>query len=355
MNKKTFYILINKLYFMSPFVFQNHIKKNIINTIWFKKACKEKKIKVYFLSKEIINTKKSYFKKKFNTILYNKYSMIQFIFEKLEENHHLKLLNINLRNESIFNTVNLLNSIQNKFLNTKHLKDLLFIDRKDFVEEYKIKYNKYLDLSILCKILNNIYFKIENNSFKLLELLPNKLFVYSLLVREIISKYNNLNSDADISIKLNLDFNITLSRRKINYIRNKYLIINKNKTSSIKKNFTTYKELTRKNISLIDKKSTGIYELSTKEDFFYPYLKSDIVYIGSSNNLKKRLYDYMHQYKIHNKDFKSFIIKNQQKLYFRTLKTKLYKEYEKYLLDLFIESYGILPLLNKQKVLKKYF
>lgn len=355
MNKKTFYILINRLYFMSPLIFQNHIKKNIINTNWFKKACKEKRIKVYFLSKKIINTKKAYFKKKSNSIFYSKYSMIQFIFEELEGNNHLKLLNINLRNESLFNTVNLLICIQNKFLNTKHFRDLLFIKRKDFIESYRIKYNKYIDLSILSKMLNNTYFKIESENFKLEELIPQKLFIYSLLIREVISKYDNLTSDTNISIKLNLDFNVTLCRRKVNYIRNKYLIINKNRNSSIKKSFSTYRKLNRKNITLIDKKTTGIYEISTKKDFLYPYLKSDIIYIGSSNNLKKRLYNYIHQNKIHNKDFRFFAIKNLKKLYFRTLKTKLYREYEKYFLDSFIEDYGALPLLNKQRILKKHF
>lgn len=268
MNKKTFYILINRLYFMSPFIFQNHIKKNIINTNWFKKACKEKKIKVYFLSKKIINTKKSYFKKKSNSIFYSKYSMIQFIFEELEENNHLKLLNINLRNESLFNTVNLLVSLQNEFLNTKHYRDLFFIKRKDFIERYKIKYNKYIDLSILSKMLNNTYFKVENESFKLEELIPKELFIYSLLIREVISKYSNLNSDINISIKLNLDFNIDLCRRKINYIRNKYLIINKNKNSFIKKNFTIFKKLNRKNISSIDKKLMEFIKYPQKKIFY---------------------------------------------------------------------------------------
>ena len=93
----------------------------------------------------------------------------------------------------------------------------------------------------------------------------------------------------------------------------------------------------------------------TKKDFLYPYLKSDIIYIGSSNNLKKRLYNYIHQNKIHNKDFRLFAIKNLKKLYFRILKTKLYKEYEKYFLDSFIQYYGALPLLSKQKILKKHF
>ena len=44
-------------------------------------------------------------------------------------------------------------------------------------------------------------------------------------------------------------------------------------------------------------------------------------------------------------------------LYFRVLKTTLYKEYEKHFMDLFIKEYGSLPILNKQRILniKKNF
>jgi DNA-directed RNA polymerase specialized sigma54-like protein len=42
--------------------------------------------------------------------------VIQFEFQELENNYHLKLSNINLRNETLFNVINFLISIQNKFL-----------------------------------------------------------------------------------------------------------------------------------------------------------------------------------------------------------------------------------------------
>lgn len=58
MNRKIFYFLTNTLYLMSPLVFKNHLKKHIFDTSWFKKAVKEKKIKIKFLSKKILKSSK---------------------------------------------------------------------------------------------------------------------------------------------------------------------------------------------------------------------------------------------------------------------------------------------------------
>lgn len=176
--------------------------------------------------------------------------MIQFKFEKLENNNHLKLLNINLR------------------------KDLLQFERKDFIKMYQEKYNKYLDLSIFSKILNYFYFKIETKEYKVVDLFPSKLLFYSILIREIISKYINIHTDDLISKKLKEKYKINISRRKVNYIRNKYLILNKNKQPYINKEFSSYEILSKINLRFLKYKQKGIYELSSKKVCEYPYMKS---------------------------------------------------------------------------------
>lgn len=351
MNRKIFYLLTNNLYLMSPLVFKNHLKKHIFDTSWFKKAVKEKKIKIKFLSKKILkSSKKNYFKKVNEDYFFEKYSMIQFEFKELENNYHLKLLNINLRNETLFNVINFLIFIQNKFLKTNHYRDLLQFERKDFIKMYIEKYNKYLNLSIFSKILNYFFFKIGTKEYKILDLFPSKLLFYSMLIREIINTYVDIHSDILISNKLKEKYKIDVSRRRVNYIRNKYLILNKNKPKHINKEFTSYKILSKTNLKFLKYKQKGIYELSLKGISNHSFVKSEIIYIGSTNNLKKRLLTYTNKRKAHNKDMKLFF-KNLDILYFRVLKTKLYKEYEKYFIDCFIKDYGCLPTLNKQRVL----
>ncbi|MDZ7819466.1 MAG: GIY-YIG nuclease family protein [Aliarcobacter sp.] len=350
MNRKIFYLLTNNLYLASPLLFRNEIIKNIISKSWFKKACKENKIKIILLSKNISTSKKYYVINKSSKYLFDKYSMIQFRFEKLENNNHLKLLNINLRNETLFNVINYLISIQSKFLETKHYKDLLQFERKDFIKMYQEKYNKYLDLSIFSKILNYCHFKIETKEYKIIDLFPSKLLFHSILIREIINKYINIHSDDLISKKLKEKYKINISRRKVNYIRNKYLILNKNKQQHIHKEFTSYEILSKINLRFLKYKQKGIYELSSKRICEYPYMKIETLYIGSTNNLRKRLLSYTSIEKGHNKNMESFF-RDLDILYFRVLKTRLYKEYEKHFIDLFIKDYGSLPILNKQRIL----
>jgi hypothetical protein len=206
-----------------------------------------------------------------------------------------------------------------------------------------------MDLSILSKILNNTHFNIKNKIFKLSDLIPTKTFLKSLYIRDIINNYPNINSDKMISLKLKDNFNIDISRRNVNHIRNKFLIFYKRRKSFSRNNFSQYYLLSKKNIQLIEYKQKGIYEFISERMYDYPYIKSKIVYIGSSNNLRKRLFNYTNN-TLHNKDLKIFF-ENENTLYFRFIKTSFYKKYEKFLINSFIEDSGSLPLLNKQKIL----
>ncbi|MCT7588525.1 GIY-YIG nuclease family protein [Aliarcobacter butzleri] len=96
----------------------------------------------------------------------------------------------------------------------------------------------------------------------------------------------------------------------------------------------------------------GVYELSSNEKIFYPFAENKVIYIGSSNNLKKRLKTYTSK-TAHTNDIKNFI-KDNEKIYFRIIKTFDYQEHEKELIDTFINLYGDLPRLNTQRILKEF-
>jgi hypothetical protein len=359
MKNKIFYMFTNKLHEMSYHVYLNHLKNQILSQSWFKKACKDKKIKIIYLSKNIIkhNLKKTYFQVENNNIYFDKFFLLKFDYEKLEDNKHIKLLNINIKNEVLFNVVSRLVLIQNEFLTTSYYQDVKIINRKYFIKDYIEKYNTYLDASILSKILNNKTECIINKKKILLKyLLPQRNYIYSLYIREIINNNPIINSDLVISNILKRTYQIKLSRRQICYIRNKYLIpqTNNRKDHNFyklnEKLFDEKKKLEKNNIVNLKYNIKGIYELSTNKMEKYPYMKNNIVYIGSSNDIKKRLFSYTIK-NAHTTAIKDFIKENND-IYFRIIKTTQYKEYEALFINAFINMSGTLPKLNKQHVCK---
>lgn len=358
MKKIPFYILNNNLHKMSYINYLNHLKKNVLSQDWFKKACKEKKIRISYLSKNIFfkNLKNSYLKYNQNTIYFFKLFLLKFEYEELENNNHLKLLNINIKNETTFKITKLLFSLQKSFLKTNHYQDINIISRKDFVTEYIRRYKSYLDLSILCNILNTIQYLYNNNIQKLSFLIPKKNYVYSLYIKDLInSNVKILKGDSDLSKILYSKYKILIPRRRICTIRNKYLISPIEKKTKF--DFYLYHErfydikrkLNKRNISLLNKNTTGIYELSSSKDNKYPFSRNNIIYIGSSSNIKKRLLTYSSK-NAHTENIRQFFKKNEN-IYFRIIQTLDYKQFEMLFINSFIEINGKLPKLNTQRVL----
>ncbi len=282
--------------------------------------------------------------------------LIKFKYESLEGNHHVKLLNINIKNESIFNLLKLLCNLQSTFLSSNCLQDLCIFKRANIIELYKKTYNLYFDSSILSKILNNSSVLLNGRKRFLAELVPKEIFLYSLYIKDIITKNPANLNDTNVAMLLYQQYNILLSRRKVCYIRNKYLIqpISKRHDSYFYINndklFSPYQELKKENILNLAKNTKGIYELSSLKKENYPTTKSTIIYLGSSKDLKQRLLMYTSN-NAHTESLKNYI--NTNSIYFRTINTVNYKEYEMIFLNAFIVLYGNLPLLNKQIIREK--
>jgi hypothetical protein len=332
MKKQVFYMIMNSLYKMNYRQYTNYIKKKILNTSWFKEAVRNKKIKIIYLEKNSSN----------------KYLNIQFIIKDFISYKRAALLNVNLKNITIYNIRTLLKEVQHKFIKTNNSLDLKLITRVELVKIYKKRFNidnkpRYLDLSLLSKILSHYTFNMKKKNYYLVSLLPSKTYLISIYIRDIISK-NPIISDSQISNELEKNFQINCTRRQVCYIRIKYLIATYLKRDKIsykynEKYFTQIYHLTKAIISKIVPNSSGIYELIAN---------NQTVYIGSSKNLKSRLYNYSVQ-NGHTDTINSFMQKNL--MYIRFIKTAMYKKYEKIFLDDFIYFTGKLPILNKQRVL----
>ncbi|MCT7552596.1 hypothetical protein N5T67_07090 [Aliarcobacter butzleri] len=226
MKKIPFYLLTNKLYTMSFKNYLNYLKQDILSSSWFKENCKNKNIKVKVLSKDYCSkeTKNCYFIYKEEKIYFYKLFLLKFEYKKeIKNNYHLKLLNINIKHETLFNLITMLFSSQKLFLDTGHYPNINFLDRKVFIETYVKKYNSYL---VLSKILNNTHYEQDGYIYKLSHLFPKKTFIYSLYIKILLSTQIDLKNDLEIAKQLFEIYNVKISRRTVCDIRNKYLIPN---------------------------------------------------------------------------------------------------------------------------------
>ena len=74
--------------------------------------------------------------------------------------------------------------------------------KKLFIETYVKKYNSYLDLSVLSKILNNTHYEQDSYIYKLSQLFPKKTFIYSLYIKILLSTKIDLKNDLEIAKQL---------------------------------------------------------------------------------------------------------------------------------------------------------
>lgn len=300
MKKIAFYTIIDNLHKQSINSYEKHLRKNFANEI-FKKAIKEKKIKIIYLSKNIFTNKDKNIHIKVDkefSFSYYKYLVIKFEYEDLPKDFHIKLLNINIKNEVFYN---------------------------------------------LTKIIEK---------YKMTTLLPKKNEIYSFYIKDIILKDSLFLKDNQIVNILKEKYNLELSRRDVCYIRKKSFIpnyenrLNFSFYTNYEKKFSKSYPLEKNFIKNLDKQK-GVYEIISTQPVNYPYMQTNTLYIGSSKNLKNRLTFYINN-NAHNEIFKKYLEKNR--VFFRYIVIANYTNLEMQLMNSFINIYGSLPKLNIQMI-----
>jgi excinuclease UvrABC nuclease subunit len=97
--------------------------------------------------------------------------------------------------------------------------------------------------------------------------------------------------------------------------------------------------LSRDNLNKIPHEA-GVYELSIPSKIDYPNYRSNVIYIGSSQNLRNRIADYSRN------GLKNNCLKNNYNVFVRFYLTENYILVEKELLRNFKNNYGKLPRAN---------
>lgn len=206
--------------------------------------------------------------------------------------------------------------------------------------------HKYLDESRLARLVPNLPVINPQNQFvNLKNLFISKKKYNSHLIKEIVESNENALTDKEIQCLLGqrgLDISV---RTICNY--RKLLNIPSYRERSIYccyENdiaFSDYMMLSKIKNKITEE--AGVYELSISSKISYLNYHCNVIYVGSSKNLRKRLANYLGG-KLKNRLLKKFI--NSQNVFVRFCLTGNHLQIEKKLLLYFKKTYGELPKAN---------
>lgn len=250
---------------------------------------------------------------------------------------------INTRNELSKHILCSLIDYQSSFWRSGKETDLKPLTLKEFLKLYPFQ---FLDQSRLSRLLPTLLVETPRGKVVCLrELLPSRKKCYAYRIQEIINQHDALLKDSDVkkyldSQGVHLSLRSICDYRKLLNIPNyKYRIFH-----YYGKNirFSDYIKLSKGQFNRIPAEP-GVYELSITKKVGYVKNYSEVLYIGSSKNIRKRLLNYLSA-KTKNIRLKVFV--NGSDLFVRYILTDNYVHVEKDLLKHFKITYGELPKAN---------
>lgn len=251
---------------------------------------------------------------------------------------------INTRNTFSKHVLRCLLHYQSEYWYTGKDADLKPFTLKQFLLLYPLE---HLDQSRLSRLLPTLIVETpQGKIISLRELLPTKKRCYAYCIEELINKSEAPLKDNDIqSILVQQEIRLSLRTicncRKLLNIPNYKQRLGQYYGKDIR--FSEYIKLTKGQYNRIPSEC-GVYELSSTEKINYLNYSSNILYIGSSKNIRKRLMCYTGT-NGKNKFLKHFT--NGTDIFIRYYFTKDYLHLEKHLLRCFKKTYGELPKTNK--------
>ncbi len=250
---------------------------------------------------------------------------------------------INTRNTFSMHIVNSLLHYQRRYwLSGKdvHLRPLTF---QQFLSLYPLR---YLDQSRLSRLVSKLFVRTPHHeviSLKRLFLSPKRAYAYR--IKELIDSTERPLNDKELQSLLAQE-GIHLSRRTICNCRKLLNIPNYKERAACYYGrdvaFGEYRTLSEKKFNRIPAEP-GVYELSLAGKLDYARHKSDVIYIGSSRDLRKRIASYTGN-GVKNGRLSEFL--KQHEVYVRFCRTEQYRRLERELLNNFRNNYGELPKCN---------
>ena len=251
---------------------------------------------------------------------------------------------INSRNKFSLHVLKSLLHYQSKYWFSGKEIDLKPLTLKEFLSLYPLQ---YLDQSRLSRLISNLsVISPQNRVINLQSLSISKKKYHACLIKEIVRDNGNALKDKDIQHLL-AQKEVHLYLRTICNCRNLHNIPNyKERVVAYHYNkdinFVDYIMLSIKYFYKIPAEA-GVYELSVLSKIDYQNHRSNVIYIGSSKNLRKRIASYLGN-NFKNSRLGKFI--NSDDVFVRFYLTENYISVEKKLLKNFKNNYGELPKTN---------
>lgn len=262
---------------------------------------------------------------------------------RLSENKAICSLKwINTRNEFSLHILESLLQYQRKYFFSDKDIDLKPLTFKQFLSLYPMQ---YLEQTRLSRLISNLsVMNPQNQVINLKNLFISMKKHHAYLIKEIVHDDENALKDRDIQYLL-AQKGVHLPLRTICNCRKLFNIPNyKEKGVYYEKDitFSNYIHLSKKYFNKIPTE-TGVYELSISSRIDYPSHRSNVIYIGCSKNLRKRIANYSGN-KLKNARLHEFI--NNYDVFVRFYFTESYLQVEKSLLKSSRAFYGELPKGN---------
>lgn len=251
---------------------------------------------------------------------------------------------INTRNEFSSHILKSLLHYQVRYWFSGEEKDLKPLALKQFLSLYPAK---YLDESRLSRLIPNLgVYNPQNQFINLRSLFMSKKRYHAYLVKEIVENSEEPLRDKTIQCIL-IRKGIHLSLRTICNCRKLFNVPNYKGEPPYYYGegiiFSDYIMLSRKYFNKIPSEA-GVYELSILTKIDYPNQKSNVIYIGYSKNLRKRIANYSGN-RLKNNRLNNYI--NNQDVFIRFCLVENCISVEKRLFRNFKKVYGSLPIANK--------
>jgi len=270
-----------------------------------------------------------------------------------------KLRRINSRNELTHRIIEGIIEHQKKFLSTGNPIDLTSFSQVQLVKWLNRSRSSKIYTNWTSLLVNRLSIILPSGEKRILKsFFPTRKNINKRHIKQLLDKENEdvefkkPLTDEQIKVKLNGEYGVKLSRRSINIYRKEMGIPSARKRLSGYKypplltNFSMLHSLTAESVQNNAPSSPGIYEFRLNDkEIRYPKKKTNVIYIGSTKNIKKRLKEHVGR---NNKNayIKRFLVKFD--LSFRyVLFSKNWKEEERVLYNLFVATYGAPPKCNR--------
>jgi len=263
------------------------------------------------------------------------------------ESRDYSLLLLSARNRVTFNLLSLVIEVRREWLKNPKPEYLTPIRYAEIKKRWEARWpNRYIDESIISRVLRNTVVETHGRQILLSQIFPKKIQWLSQCLREIICRDDAIDSDIVLAIRLREKLNLSISPKTVQRARIfSGIPSQRDRLGKHYGRLQASRPLRRLEKSILAElpDNGAVYELHRCDgEEIYPLGTSAVLYIGASQNLRRRLYSYIAGH-AHTDSLRMAIADGVMLRYMRVDNPM---QFETILIEGFSRRYGSLPRLN---------